>query len=418
MKKLNNLFRIIQHRTYGTVAAMFFMVATCSFFACSKEDDAPVIIPPYAESRTVMMYMVAENSLNENVDADVREILLGMDNDTLKAGDRLVIYVDDVSLPRIYVVDKNTKATKLSELDPVKKYEEDMNSSSAQQLATFIDYAMLHYPADSYGLVMWSHASGWIPSSYAGDRRKSFGVDNGRNSSSNYLSGHQMNIDDMADALDNVLQGKTLDFIFFDACLMQNIEVAYELRHATKYVIAPPSEILSSGANYKMMVTAMMRENDYVDQMLSAYYQAYVNTFYGVVISAIKTEGLDELAAKTRTIVAAHKSEMLGLDTSSLQNYFLYPTWSSSIPDFLDMQGIMLKILDDAEFAQWKDLTSTMITCKHAGKWYSQHPRKTLPIDDNQCCGVTMFIPFEKYGSSFNEDYLNTSWAKAVWVEE
>ena len=89
---------------YGTVATMFlFIVATCSFSACSKDDETPPIVSPYVESRTVMVYMVAENSLNKNVWADVQEMLVGMNNDTLSANDRLVIYLDDVKLPRIYV---------------------------------------------------------------------------------------------------------------------------------------------------------------------------------------------------------------------------------------------------------------------------------------------------------------------------
>ena len=421
MKKLNSFFRIIQYRTYGTVAAMFFMVATCSFFACSKDDDAPVIISPYAESRTVMVYMVAENSLNGNATADVGEMLLGMHNDTLKAGDRLVIYLDDVRLPRIYVVDKTTKATSLSELEPVLTYKEDVNSSSAQELAKFVDYAMTHYSADSYGLVLWSHASGWTSSTYSGDKnfdsalvRRSFGLDNGQNSSSKYVSGHQMNIPDMAAAL----QEKALDFIFFDACCMQNIEVAYELRRATKYVIASPAEIPEPGANYKTMVRAMMREGDYVEQMLSDYYQEYRRSGYGVVISAINTKKLDDFATQMRTLVATHKEELMSLNSLSMLNYFWYPNWSSAIPDFLDMQGVMLNVLDESEYTKWKEGISTMITCWHAGKWYSAYPKKTISIDDAQCCGVTMFIPFEKYGSrSFNEDYLNTSWAKAVWKE-
>ena len=425
MKKLNSFLRIIQYKTCGTVATMFLMVATCSFFACSKDDDAPIIVSPYAESRTVMVYMVAENSLSGNATADMIEMLAGINNDTLKAGDRLVVYLDDVSLPRIYVLDKMTKKTKLSELEPVLKYETDVNSSSAQELEIFIDYAMTHYPADSYGLVMWSHSSGWLPSDYEGDVssvRRSFGMDNGRNSSDRRLPGHQMNIADMANAVERslkALQVETLDFIFFDACMMQNIEVVYELRHVAKHIIASPAEIPEPGANYKTMVRAMMRENDYVEEILSAYYQAYAKTSYGVVISAIKTEGLDELAAKTNAIIDAHRAELLGMNISQMLNYFLYNTWSSSFPDFLDMQGVMKSVLDETEYAQWKSLVSTMITCRHAGKWYSAYPKKAISIDDTQCCGVTMFIPFEKYGSiSFNEDYLNTSWAKAVWKEE
>lgn len=416
MKK-NSLF----NRVYGTVATMFlFIVATCSFSACSKDDETPPIVSPYVESRTVMVYMVAENSLNKNVWADVQEMLVGMNNDTLSANDRLVIYLDDVKLPRIYVVDKTTKITQFSELVPVMTYENDVNSSSAEQLGTFIDYVKSNYPAESYGLVMWSHASGWTPSNFSGDmysetptKRKSFGVDNGKNTTNN--NGNQMNIDDMA----SVLQGNAFDFIFFDACVMQTIEVAYELRDAAKWLIASPAEIPAPGANYETMTRAMFLKDDYVNQMLTVYKQEYSNA-YGIVVSAVNTEALDDYAAYMKSVVAAHRSEMLNLNISSMLNYIRYGSWTTTSPDFLDMQGIMLKVLDDEEYAQWKGNTDKLITCVHTGRWYSGYPKSIIAIDDAQCCGMAMFIPFEKYTysyESFNEKYLKTSWAKAVWIE-
>ena len=416
MKK-NSLF----NRVYGTVATMFlFIVATCSFSACSKDDETPPIVSPYVESRTVMVYMVAENSLNKNVWADVQEMLVGMNNDTLSANDRLVIYLDDVKLPRIYVVDKTTKITQFSELVPVMTYENDVNSSSAEQLGTFIDYVKSNYPAESYGLVMWSHASGWTPSNFSGDmysetptKRKSFGVDNGKNTTNN--NGNQMNIDDMA----SVLQGNAFDFIFFDACVMQTIEVAYELRDAAKWLIASPAEIPASGANYETMTRAMFLKDDYVNQMLTVYKQEYSNA-YGIVVSAVNTEALDDYAAYMKSVVAAHRSEMLNLNISSMLNYIRYGSWTTTSPDFLDMQGIMLKVLDDEEYAQWKGNTDKLITCVHTGRWYSGYPKSIIAIDDAQCCGMAMFIPFEKYTysyESFNEKYLKTSWAKVVWIE-
>lgn len=416
MKK-NSLF----NRVYGTVATMFlFIVATCSFSACSKDDETPPIVSPYVESRTVMVYMVAENSLNKNVWADVQEMLVGMNNDTLSANDRLVIYLDDVKVPRIYVVDKTTKITQFSELVPVMTYENDVNSSSAEQLGTFIDYVKSNYPAESYGLVMWSHASGWTPSNFSGDmysetptKRKSFGVDNGKNTTNN--NGNQMNIDDMA----SVLQGNAFDFIFFDACVMQTIEVAYELRDAAKWLIASPAEIPASGANYETMTRAMFLKDDYVNQMLTVYKQEYSNA-YGIVVSAVNTEALDDYAAYMKSVVAAHRSEMLNLNISSMLNYIRYGSWTTTSPDFLDMQGIMLKVLDDEEYAQWKGNTDKLITCVHTGRWYSGYPKSIIAIDDAQCCGMAMFIPFEKYTysyESFNEKYLKTSWAKAVWIE-
>ena len=419
MKK-NNLF----NRVYDTVAIMFFIVATCSFFACSKDDDTPPYISPYAENRTVMVYMVAENSLSSNALTDVQEMLVGMNNDTLNVNDRLVIYLDDVKLPRIYVVDKTTQKTLLSDLIPVVTYEEDVNSASAEQLGAFVDYVKTHYPAESYGLVMWSHASGWVPSTYNGDRsggvlavRKTFGVDNGKNISNKYNgnNGHQMEIVDMAKAL----EGESFDFIFFDACVMQTIEVAYELRHLANYLIASPAEIPAPGANYKTMVKAMFSKDDCVNQMMTDYEHEYRDS-YGLVISAVNTSALDDYATYMKSVVAAHRSEMMGLDTSSMLNYIHYGTWTTMYPDFLDLQGIMLKVLDGEEYAQWKAETDKVVTCLHAGCWYSAYLKGKVTIDDAQCCGMSMFIPFEKYAYNswaFNDNYLKTSWAKAVWIE-
>ena len=58
------------------------------------------------------------------------------------------------------------------------------------------------------------------------------------NSHSN--SGSKMEIADVAAALDDFPR---LDFILFDACFMQAVEVAYELRHVAKYIASSPAEI-------------------------------------------------------------------------------------------------------------------------------------------------------------------------------
>ena len=435
MKKVNRFLQTVWCRMCGIVAAMLFpVVATCSFSACADDDDeTPSFVSPYADSRTVMVYMVAENSLSANVWSDVNEMLVGMKNDSLKVGDRLVIYVDDLRLPRIYVVDKMTEGTTFSDLKPVVTYDGEVNSATAEGLSAFMDYAVSHYPAESYGLLLWSHASGWLPSSYGGDydtgapvRRKSFGLDNGMNSSNKYLPGNQMSVADMVKAL----EGKPmLEFILFDACLMQNIEVAYELRHTAKYMISSPAEIPLLGANYTTMSKAMFRKDRPHEHILEAYYREYAEgphrASYGIVVSSVNMGMLDDYVAYMKTVVAAHKAEMLKLDVSDMLNYICYGKWTFNYPDFLDMQGIMLQVLNDEEYAQWKAKTDKVIDCLHTDQWYTSYTKGRVSVDDAQCCGVSMFIPFEKYSSrtfestfkSFNEAYSQTSWAKDVWMD-
>ena len=404
--------------------------------SCSQSDSSPYN-PLYAQHRTVMVYMLAENSLSPFVAADVVEMLKGVKNQAFYPGDRLVIYLDDAALPRIYMLDRNTTASSMGQMEPVLTYSNDVNSASAQQLGEFVNYVKTHYPADSYGLVMWSHASGWIPSTYSGDysaeaRRRSFGVDNGENSPGKNV-GNQMEVAQMAQALEE--QGG-VDFIFFDACFMQTIEVAYQLRNAaTQYVIGSPAEIPDLGSNYQTMVPAMFRQDDYADAMLSAYYAEYgALTNWGLVVSAIHTPALPAFAASMRQWVEQERDALLGANYKTVLNYFRYgyadrrqeqegikyERWGTGYPDFYDMQGVMLNSLSSDDMARWLDEVDGVVQCMHADRWYSgkMGGMTTYPIDSEQCCGVSMFLPLAKYdddGKNFNASFEQTDWAQKVW---
>ncbi len=404
------------------VAILWGIVTICSFSACTKDHEEDQPDSTYAASRTILFYMVAENSMQYQVNGDVREILVGMKSYNLSNNDRIVVYLDDTALPRIYVIDKNTEATSLSELNPVYTYEEDVNSSSPSQLATMLNNMKINYPAESYGLILWSHATGWIPSSFSGDRssesqRRAFGLDNGQNSPSKSLNGNQMEVADIANAIESF--GK-LDFIFFDACFMQSMEVAYELRNSAKYVIGSPAEIPGPGANYATMVNAMFKADNYAEEMVSDYYRNYssVNNSYGIVISSVNTSALPSFATYMKTLIANNKEALLNANYETTLNYFKYGTWRTEFPDYYDMQGIIKTVLDEEAYVQWLSEAEKVFYCKHYTSWYSSFNRMLNPIDETQCCGVSMFLPLDKYNSrssSFNTSYLQTDWAKAVW---
>lgn len=427
MRTRNKLLVYIGQNVFGLVATVVFsIVATTLFFACSKDKEADTYNPVYAESRTVMVYMVAENSLGGyNLTSDMKELIMGMKNNALHRNDRLVVYVDDNSFPRIYVLSRNVNGDVMGDLQPVYTYEENRNSSSAEQLAQFVEYTKNNYPADSYGLVMWSHASGWIPSSYKGDAivgeagRRSFGIDNGKNSYSANLDGNQMNIDDMARAL---TEKGGVDFILFDACFMQGVEVAYELRNATKYIIGSPAEIPGPGADYCTMVGAMFRKEDYPEQMLAAYYNKYSapSNAYGIVVALVNTAALTDFATYMKQLVAEKHDVLLAADYSGVQNYFRYGKWGTLFPDYYDMQGVMKKVLSEAEFVAWQKEVAKVVLCQHTDYWYTNFGRSTYTVDAEQCCGMSMFLPLNKYTTDphgYNVSFFGLEWAKDVWKE-
>jgi len=83
------------------------------------------------------------------------------------------------------------------------------------------------YPAQEYGLILWSHGTSWLP---AGSSLRSFGED----------SGEQMNIPDLAENLPI-----KFDFILFDACLMVSVEVVYD---GIRYPVLLRIELLYSAS--------------------------------------------------------------------------------------------------------------------------------------------------------------------------
>ena len=183
------------------------------FVSCSKDaaDDAP----PH---RTIIVYMAADNDLSEDAWVNISEMQSGFNG----KGVNLLVFIDPVDdAPHILQIERGSSKK-------VKTYPE-FNSADAGQMRQVLNDIIGMYPAESYGLVLWSHGTSWLP---AGRQLKSFGEDNGQ----------QMNIDALAYALP-----VRFDFILMDACLMGSVEAAYELRNKTDFIIASPTEIIYMG---------------------------------------------------------------------------------------------------------------------------------------------------------------------------
>lgn len=92
-------------------------------------------------------------------------------------------------------------------------------------------------PAESYGLIFGSHASGWFP--FLNALSRSFGQDGDENNT--------IDIPRLATTLEQSFPSGNLEFTLFDACMMGTAEVFYELRNATRYCVASAMETPALG---------------------------------------------------------------------------------------------------------------------------------------------------------------------------
>ncbi len=106
-------------------------------------------------------------------------------------------------------------------------------------LKAFINYGVGKYPAEKYDLILWDHGGG---------PKGGYGVDEHYNDSDDWTLPSIMSFAGIVDALsDNAVtnndadgDGKkdTFDFIDFDACLMNSVELALAMTDYTDYYIA------------------------------------------------------------------------------------------------------------------------------------------------------------------------------------
>jgi hypothetical protein len=118
--------------------------------------------------------------------------------------------------------------------------EQDMSDPAV--LANFVNWATTNYPADHYLLVLWDHGGGWKEKDITNK-----GIMWDYTPSYSYMS-----MEDLADGLDSF--NEHIDIIGFDACLMQMIEVAYQIESwvtdAPDYMVGSEESEWFYGWNY------------------------------------------------------------------------------------------------------------------------------------------------------------------------
>ena len=111
--------------------------------------------------------------------------------------------------------------------------------SDPATLKAFINYAVTNYPAEKYDLILWDHGGG---------PKGGFGVDEHHDDSDDWLAPSIMSFSGIVDALsDNDVTNNDVDgdgekdkfdFVNFDACLMNSVELALAMADYTDYYIA------------------------------------------------------------------------------------------------------------------------------------------------------------------------------------
>ena len=387
--------------------------------ACSSSDNEEVTPPA---KRTVMVYMAAENSLSSYAQQDINEMIDGVKS--ISKWDNLIVFVDRASTrEKPFIIrlrdDKNAPA------DTIRKYEQDFVSSDPERMKEVLSWMMSNYPADDYGLVMWGHANGWIIMNDSVAVRRAIVQDDGVDTSNKQ---YFMNIPTLRTTLQSLPH--PLKFIFADCCNVQNIEVAYELKDVTQYLIASPAPIPDKGAPYKTVIPDLFNHSDVqmYSQTCDDYYDLLESEDGHLPISVIKTSQLPLLAQVTKEVIRNIYQSERNINTDQLIYY--YTTSSSDIKERImyDMQDFVLRHAEPSDFQKWLNIYNQVVVYKKLSKHWQWHAYNSYTlyadfgeITEERFGGVSMFIPLERYENTklkYNTLIKQTAWYQAVgWSE-
>lgn len=313
--------------------------------------DLPDVSPA---QRTVLIYFAADNSLSQYAQTDIEEVKEGLESCSMEDL-HLLVYIDlgdgDARLVE-YVKEDGIVAEKV-----IREYGERNSTGVDETRAVFADvFTNPDYEAESYALVYWSHGDGWIP--YPVPSTRWIGQDCEDRSSRN---GNCMNLADFVSTLEGMPH---FDFIYFDACFMQSIEVAYALRDYADYIVASPTETPGTGAPYEYILSAMLTPGGVVD-MADIYYQTYLTYYKGVAqggyntedwtagaaICVLSTSELEQLASLTNQLLP---EETVSVDDLRAASFSYDERRSSSYVGYNDWEDMMQILLSKTDYDIWK----------------------------------------------------------------
>jgi hypothetical protein len=321
---------------------------------------------------TIMVFLAGDNNLETYGIKDIGEMSSVGSSDEVSIVAQFDRMSDQVTRRYFITANQNLEDNCVAELDEV-------NTGDPQALLDFITWAYQRYPAERYGLVLWNHGSGWkdddiyrtAEQRYVMDhitRGQVRGFASGKSSRALFSTTLERLIDDAveterailfddssADFLDNielrtVLQnvvqhiGQPLDLLGFDACLMNMLEVHYQIRDLCHVIVGSQENEPGDGWPYDAILSRLvdipaMTPQDLGKTIVDAYVGFYRTHHPGLSVtqSAILLANLEAVAERLDKLAKALKNTLTDRGTLGLLFSVLRAAQSFSDRDYVDL---------------------------------------------------------------------------------
>lgn len=371
--------------------------------ACGRQDpEAPAV------RRVFLMYSAAFSNLSPNIHRNEEQlcdgelpfvgsddVLLIYSHHTVRSG--VYDYPTSPILCRAYK-DLSGQIRK----DTLIVYPDTDISASPETLRKVLCDVQDLFPASKYGLLISSHAKGWIPPGYTETQYNIFSVPESTKELGIEMADNSgIDLKDLPDAIP-----MHLEFFIMDACLMGCVEVAYEIKDKCDYLVFSPTEILSLGLIYTPMLKRLLGADQAnlwaICEDYMSYYESQSGSYKSATITLVDCRKMDALATICATLNAKYRSAINNLDRSKVQPYFY-----NELHWFFDLRDIYAQAgAGEVELARLDEALADCVLYKGATPTF-------FSLKLERVCGLSSYIPM-KEREALNKYYKTLSWNKAT----
>ena len=365
-----------------------------TLFSCKKAETEEIVV--VKRPKTVLLYMVANNNLSYDAENSISRL----QNGYIPAEEgNLLVYKHCAGMdPVLLHIKKGEEGTVVA--DTAYRFPPRV-SATKSALTQALNVTQALFPADSYGLILWSHGTGWIPplasSSSAAQEvsgsapQRTFGLD----------GKVELEIRDLAQAIPY-----KLSFMLMDACFMGGIETAYEVKDSVDYYIGSPAEILTESFPYhKIMQHIFKSTPDYaaVCKEYYDYYNAKSGAERSATVALMDCSKLAEVAEVAKRVFDQYGERIASLDLSLLQPYFR----GSGSKYFYDLKDLVDAIADASLSAEFAAALERAVPYKAATPYFIELPIRSF-------CGVSTYVPGNPADTKLADYYKQYKWNQAT----
>ena len=396
------------------LTSLLILLATLFIVSCQEDVPAPYPVPKNLPNKTIFVYMpwsAARNnetgSLYNNFLQNIEDIEAAIEAEKGLGRNKLMVFIA-TSANNAVLIEVKYAANGRCQRDTLQHFDKHNMPAytTANGLASLLSKVKVEAPAKQYALIVGCHGTGWLFSEgKSRARTRYFG------GSDHYF---QTNIPTLAAAIEQAKM--RMQFVMFDDCYMSNVEVAYEMRHATDYLIGCCSEIMAYGMPYKNIWKHLTQPKPNYKEVVNEFHNFYSNYKwpYGN-IGVTDCSKVEEVAARMKTINAATANNAKLIDWKDIQRLDGY---EKTI--FFDMGDYVNKLCNTPETQsmarEMQAALTQLVPYKSTTKYIytALEQLNTQTIFVNAYSGITISDPTQSDFENALTTKRETGWWKAT----